>query len=331
MTKEQTANILSRFPDKKVVVFGDLMLDEYHWGRATRISPESPVMVVDIERESSVPGGAANVVNNLVALGAQVLVIGVVGDDNAGHILKEALKAEGADISGIVTDPSRPTTRKTRIVAHSQQVLRIDREQTYPVTNEIASKLLDRIHSELLGADAIVISDYNKGVLTNATASVAVKIAREAGLLLTANPKPQTVHFLQGAPFVQLNQIETESAAALLGILVPRNGGDTFSEEVGEQLRSRLELHNLLVTRGSKGLTLFSKDHAPQHIPPHVVEVFDVAGAGDTVISTMTLGLICGANAYDSAVIANRAAACVVRKVGVATVTVNEILSDWIV
>lgn len=330
MTKEQTADILSRFPDKKVVVFGDLMLDEYQWGRATRISPESPVMVVDIERESSVPGGAANVVNNLVALGAQVLVIGVVGDDSAGKILKEALKAEGADISGIVIDPSRPTTRKTRIVAHSQQVLRIDREQTYPVTNEIARKLLDRMHSELQGADAIVISDYNKGVLTHATASVAVKTAREAGLLLTANPKPQTVHFLQGAPFVQLNQIETESAAALLGILVPRNGGDTFSEEVGEQLRSRLELHNLLVTRGSKGLTLFSKDHEPQHIPPHVVEVFDVAGAGDTVISTMTLGLICGANAFDSSVIANRAAACVVRKVGVATVTVNEILSDWI-
>ncbi len=331
MTKEQTADILSRFPDKRVVVFGDLMLDEYHWGRATRISPESPVMVVDIDRETSVPGGAANVVNNLVALGAQVLVIGVVGDDVAGRVLTDALKAEGADTSGIVIDSTRPTTRKTRIVAHSQQVLRVDREQSDPVSDDIQRKLLDRMQSEFRGADAIVISDYNKGVLTNTTASVAVKTAREAGLMLTANPKPKTVHYLHGAPFVQLNQIETETAAALLGISVPRNGGDAFSEEVGEKLRNILELNNLLVTRGSKGLLLFSKDIAPQHIPPHVVEVYDVAGAGDTVISTLTLGLISGANAYESAVMANRAAACVVRKVGVATVTTNEIMNDWIV
>jgi D-glycero-beta-D-manno-heptose-7-phosphate kinase len=326
LNRQQYEDIVRAFAGQRLIVLGDLMVDEYLWGRATRISPESPVMVVDVERESSVPGGAANVVNNLLALGAQVAVIGVVGEDAAGEALVAALEAEGADVSGIVVDSSRPTTRKTRVVAHSQQVLRVDREQTHPVSFSVADEMLKQLRRELDSAQAVVVSDYNKGVVTEAVAQEAVQAVISAGRILTANPKPASAGFLKGASVLQVNQSEAEMAATILGT-------HSFSigsfEEAAAALGSRLGVGTLVVTRGAKGLALWSPEQGSRHIEAHPVEVYDVAGAGDTVISAMSMGLVTGASVDQAAVVANHAAACVVRKVGVATVSAQELLEDW--
>lgn len=329
LTRDEHKKLVDRFAGKRIIVLGDLMMDEYLWGKTSRISPEAPVMVVDVERESSVPGGAANVVNNLLALGADVAVVGLIGDDAAGEALTQALRDEGADTAGLVVDFSRPTTRKTRIVAHSQQVLRVDREQTHAADPEIAAELLARLRQLAKGAAALVISDYNKGVVTPELARDSVDAAREAGLLVTANPKPASAGWLGGTHVLQLNQSEAVATATRLGMEVEIFGPkDQFSDEMGAALRRSLSIETLLVTRGSKGLTLWS-DGSGCHIPPHVVEVYDSAGAGDTVISALTLTLAAGADVQTAAIVANHAAACVVRKLGVATVSPDELLAEW--
>jgi D-beta-D-heptose 7-phosphate kinase/D-beta-D-heptose 1-phosphate adenosyltransferase len=306
------------------------MMDEYLWGSATRISPESPVMVVDVERESSVPGGAANVVNNLLALGAHVSVLGVVGTDAAGVSLKEMLSRESADISGIVCDPTRPTTRKTRVVAQHQQVLRVDRERAHPLEIAVEDTLLQSIATILPHCSAAIISDYNKGVLTDHIARECVHISKKHGLTITANPKPTTAHRLAGVTALSLNKSEAEMTAALgSGRTSPLLFSDEFLDESGHILRKELKVENLLVTRGAKGLSLWPISGAAIHVPAHEVEVYDVAGAGDTVISMLTLALAAGANMEEALILANHAAACVVRKVGVAVVTVEELYGDW--
>jgi D-glycero-beta-D-manno-heptose-7-phosphate kinase len=329
ITRDEHAALVSAFSDRRIIVLGDLMMDEYLWGRTSRISPEAPVMVVDVERESSVPGGAANVVNNLLALGAKVSVIGVVGDDAGGDALSRALQQEGADVSGLVVDASRPTTRKTRIVAHNQQVLRVDREQTHAVGKEVAKSLLERLETLACHSDALLISDYNKGVVTPDVAREAVASARRAGIHVTANPKPASAGWLGGAKVLQLNQSEAISTATRMGMDVGLfSAKDEFAEALGEELREKLGVDTLLVTRGARGITFWSENER-RHIPPHVVEVYDSAGAGDTVISALTLSLAAEADVYTAAVVANHAAACVVRKLGVATVTPKELLAEW--
>jgi rfaE bifunctional protein kinase chain/domain len=321
--------LVEAFSGRRIIVLGDLMMDEYLWGRAGRISPEAPVMVVDVERESSVPGGAANVVNNLLALRAKVSVIGVVGEDLTGRALADSLAAEGADTSGLVIDSARPTTRKTRIVAHNQQVLRVDREQAHAVDERTADALVSRLRALAGQADALVVSDYNKGVVTPGVARMAVETARERGLIVTANPKPASAAWLRGASVLQLNQLEAVSTATRLGMDVGHFGRkDEFADGLGAELRGRLEVDALLVTRGSKGLAVWTSESSHQ-VPPHVVEVYDSAGAGDTVISALTLALAAGADLKTAAVVANLAAACVVRKLGVATVTPDELLEEW--
>lgn len=339
MNRQQYEQIVRRFAGRRIIVLGDLMMDEYLWGRATRISPESPVMVVEVDRETAVPGGAANVVNNLLALGAQVAVIGVVGEDAAGSALVAALEAEGADVSGIVTDSSRPTTRKTRVLAHNQQVLRIDREQAKPVSDAVAQKLLANLSRHLDNtagstgkAEAVLVSDYNKGVLTSQVARATVQAAREANTLLTANPKPPNVPFLSGANVVMLNQSEAEATAAIaagLGGTPSRFDIDDGLDDAGAALRQSLNVETLVITRGPKGLSLWHAWGGVRHISAYPVEVYDVAGAGDTVISVLTLGLTASAPIEEAAIVANHAGACVVRKVGVATVTAQELLADW--
>ena len=331
MNRDRFQAILRGFAGKRIVVVGDLMTDEYLWGRATRISPESPVMVVEVDRETSVPGGAANVVNNLLALGAAVSVVGVVGDDPAGRALKQALLDEGADIKGVVIDSSRPTTRKTRVVARSQQVLRIDREQTHPIPSTVEAQLVERIAASLRGAHAIVLSDYSKGVLTDGVSRAAVRFAGEARTPLIANSKPANVRSLAGASLVQLNRYEAQETltAAYLGRPHPRFSRDEEWEDAGALLRQELGIDTLLVTRGEKGLTFWKAGGSVAHVAAHPVEVYDEAGAGDTVLSALTLSIASGAGIEEAGSIANRAAAAVVQKVGVATVTVQELLSAW--
>jgi rfaE bifunctional protein kinase chain/domain len=331
MNRNRFQQILRSFIGKRVVVIGDLMTDEYLWGAATRISPESPVMVVEVERETSVPGGAANVVNNVLALGGLVSVAGVVGDDPAGTALRQALADEGADISAVVTDSSRPTTRKTRVVAKHQQVLRIDREQTHPIPQAVERELLERAVAAMRGASAVVLSDYNKGVMTAGMSRAAVAAARDLRLPLIANSKPANVRALAGATVVQLNRYEAQETltAAYLGRPHPRFLRDEEWEDAGALLRQELNVEALLVTRGEKGLSFWLPDGSVTHVPAHPVEVFDEAGAGDTVISALTLSLASGVPLEEAGFIANRAAAAVVQKVGVATVTVDELLASW--
>ncbi|HZP84171.1 MAG TPA: PfkB family carbohydrate kinase [Chthonomonadaceae bacterium] len=323
MNYDRYRQIVRRFADRRVIVLGDLMMDEYLLGNATRISPESPVMVVDIESERCVPGGAANVVNNLLALGAQVAVIGVVGQDTAGEALRADLSARGADVTGIVADASRPTTRKTRVVAHSQQVLRVDREQTHPIAPSVAECLLEHLRREIAEAEILAVSDYNKGVLTPQVARAAVQVARQAGRLLTSNPKPANARALAGADLIQLNQGEAQATSG-----DSRFAGEEGLDAAGTALVRALGVETLVVTRGAKGLSIWHTEGGARHIPAHPVEVYDVAGAGDTVISALTLGLAAGATVEEAAEVANHAAACVVRKVGVATVTPEELLAD---
>jgi len=331
MNRTRYQQILRSFAGKRVVVIGDLMTDEYLWGRATRISPESPVMVVEVDRESSVPGGAANVVNNLLALGSAVSVVGVVGDDAAGRELNKALVNEGADISGVVTDPSRPTTRKTRVLARHQQVLRIDREQTHPIPFAVERELIERAAAAMRGASAVVLSDYNKGVATDGVSRSAVQAARTARLPFIANSKPANVRGLAGATVVQLNRYEAQETltAAYLGRPHPKFLRDEEWEDAGALLRQELDIDTLLVTRGEKGLSFWAADGRVTHVPAHPVEVFDEAGAGDTVISALTLSIAAGAALDEAGYIANRAAAAVVQKVGVATVTAAELMDGW--
>jgi D-beta-D-heptose 7-phosphate kinase/D-beta-D-heptose 1-phosphate adenosyltransferase len=331
MNFERYTEIVRGYTGRRILVFGDLMMDEYLWGSATRISPESPVMVVDVERETRVPGGAANVVNNLLALGAEVHVVGVVGDDAGGELLRTDLRERGADIQGIITDATRPTTRKTRVVAHSQQVLRVDREQKHPVNEDVTERLLTAYQARVGGCEAILVSDYAKGLLTEEIARSIVRIANREHVPTVCNLKPKSARFFQGANLITLNQIEAEQTAELLGL--PGVTVGTFAEisaleATAPELVKRLVVETLIVTRSAKGLSLLTA-RGVEHIAPHLVEVYDGAGAGDTVISALTLGMTAGGSVAEAAFLANRAGACVVRKLGVATITQEEILADW--
>lgn len=326
MNKKRATEILANFAGKRVVVVGDVMLDEYVWGQVNRISPEAPVMVVDAERYSHVPGGAANVVNNLCAMGATGLMVGIVGDDAAGKSLAEDLSGEGADTTGLVVDAGRPTTRKTRIIAHSQQVVRVDHEKRGNVSADTIAGLIKSIEKLAETAHAIVLSDYIKGVVSPEIIDACVRISREKNLPLTGNLKPKTISAGSSLTVLTLNLLEASQAT----------GGDPLDTDekihaAGRDLVARTGSEHVLITRGSHGLTLVSgvSPGKPQYVPARPVEVYDVAGAGDTVISALTLALAAGATPLEAVTLANHTAAEAVKKVGVATVSPAEILASW--
>ena len=324
VSRERYEEIVRGFARGSVLVVGDLMMDEYLRGAVRRISPESPVMIVEVEGEEFKPGGAANVASNLLDLGARVMVAGVVGEDEIGRLLKAELEQRGMGTGGILADPSRPTTRKTRVVAQSQQVLRVDREQTHPIAPQVACRLLEVTAAHLNDIDAVLLSDYRKGVLTPETVEGLCEQARAAGKPLLANAKPASAKWLRGARVVSFNSAEAEELARA------RVPDDLIElQAYGVRLLNELDVEMLVITRGAKGLAYWRNDGEFRHIPAHVVEVFDVAGAGDTTISAMTLALISGASAHEAAFIANHAGACVVRKSGVATVHPDELIEDW--
>jgi len=320
---ERYEEILRRFAGVSILVIGDLMIDEYLQGSVRRISQESPVMVVEVESDEFKPGGAANVGNNLRALGARVAIAGVVGDDEGGKLLRTEMAALKIETAGIFTDSTRPTTRKTRVIAQGQQVLRVDREQTDPVSETMSELLAAYITEAMTAVDAVLVSDYRKGVLTQETAIHAINLAQEAGKPLITNPKPSSAHWLRGARVLSLNRSEAEELGRR------RITGDEKGEcAFGESLRSDLDVDTLVITWGAKGLSYWRRNGEYRYVPAHRVEVADVAGAGDTTISAMALSLLAGANTYEAAVIANRAGACVVRKSGVATLTIDELFNE---
>ena len=325
MTAQQAEQILARVAGKRILVIGDLMVDEYIWGHVSRVSPEAPVMVVEAESHTFVPGGAANVVHNLRVLGAEVVVAGVVGRDVVGERLLDEMRSLGADTSGVVVAEDRPTTQKTRVIAHSQsgsqQVVRVDREKRAPLPDPAAVKLIGVSRDLMTVSDALLFSDYDKGVLAEPTVQTLTEVARHRGVVVTANPKPSSAAFYRGASVIQLKKMEAEHASGVHLVRVPE---DTF-HEVGMRLRQRLGVDNLLITRSAQGLTVFTEDGGFTDIAPHLVEVFDGTGAGDSTISALTLALAAGTGVVDAAAIGNAAGGAVVRKIGVATARADEI------
>jgi len=314
------SQILEAAPSCTVAVLGDLMLDEWIIGTASRISPEAPVPVVRWDERKIAPGGAANVVMNLRSLGAEVLVAGVVGDDSSGHSLAQAMKESGADISALVFDLSRPTTLKTRVLAARQQMLRIDRESDEPFSDYDRERLEERLMPLLERADILCISDYDKGLVTCGLTSRAVAKMHESGKRVTGGPKPHNLNCFEQADFLSLNEKEASESVGF------KLTDDVSVERAGTLLRERLNADALVITRGGKGVMLFQKNDAPRIHAGHAAEVFDVAGAGDTFLSGATLALATGAEYSLACELGNLAAAASVRHVGVVAVSPAEVL-----
>jgi rfaE bifunctional protein kinase chain/domain len=320
LSRERAATLTGAFAGKRIVVLGDVMLDEFIWGRVRRISPEAPVPVVEVDRQTLALGGAGNVASNLVALGASARPIGVVGNDSDAERLRSAFRDVGVNAEGLVTDEDRPTTSKTRVIAHSQQVVRADRESRTPIRQEIEERLLSIFRSELESADAVVVSDYGKGLLTPALLSSALTAAREKGITVCLDPKMRNFVHYQPVTVITPNNQEAAEAA---GIEIEDEESLT---EAGRKLLASIECRAVLITRGEEGMTLFTEDGVT-HIPTVAREVYDVTGAGDTVIATLALAIASGASLEEAAVLANHAAGVVVAKVGTASVTRDELLA----
>jgi len=309
---------LDKFPKAKILVVGDLMVDHYIWGNVSRISPEAPVPVVEVTDESIRPGGAANVFNNIVALDGQVDLCGVIGADEPGRWLQQEVKQCGASIDGLVSEDHRPTIQKTRIVAHSQQVVRYDREKRHPVSSSAQHKIFEFILNKMEspdGCDCLVLSDYAKGVITQGLTKDLLSLAKKNGVPTIVDPKVSHMDFYREVTVVTPNHLEASQAS----------GVDIVDEqsllEAGHRLLKRLNCEAVLITRGEKGMSLFEKNGGVTHIPTMAKAVFDVTGAGDTVVGTLALALATGATLTEAATLANYAAGVVVGIVGTATVS----------
>jgi D-beta-D-heptose 7-phosphate kinase/D-beta-D-heptose 1-phosphate adenosyltransferase len=310
---------IKRFPQAAVLVVGDLMLDHYIWGKVSRISPEAPVPVVHVDSESLQLGGASNVYNNIVALGGRAEVCGVVGADEGGRRLLGALGTRRAGRTGVVIDSDRPTTRKTRVIAHNQQVVRFDVERRTEITRAVQRRILRHIESRLGDISCLVVSDYAKGVITSALMADLVRLTSSRRIPLVVDPKVEHFSYYKGVTVVTPNHLEATQAAGLHG------DDDRVVAEAGETIRQRLGCHSVLVTRGERGMSLFESDGTSLHIPTTARQVYDVTGAGDTVVATLALALATGASIKDAAVLANHAAGIVVGMVGTATVTPQQL------
>jgi rfaE bifunctional protein kinase chain/domain len=314
--------IVDRFAGRKVMVLGDLMVDRYVWGHVERISPEAPVPVVEIERESAALGGAGNVAANLRALGAEPVLVSVVGDDADGKQLCRALAERGVDPRRVIADRARPTTVKTRIIAHSQQVVRTDRESRADLEGEALARLLDALGDELPGCEAMVVSDYGKGVIHPAPLERALSLARRARIPVCVDPKESHIDHYKGVSLLTPNQHEA-------GYVMGRRVVDEASLlEVGWGLQKRLDAGAVLVTRGPQGMSLFERGGRLTHLPTVAREVYDVTGAGDTVVSVVALGLAAGAELPNACYLSNHAAGIVIREIGTASCTRDQLLGS---
>lgn len=312
---------VERFPQAAVLVVGDLILDHYVWGRVTRISPEAPVPVVHVTSEEFKLGGAANVFNNIHALGGQADICGVVGADESGRRLLKELGIRRKGRGGVIIDPDRPTTRKSRVVAHHQQVVRFDVETRQELKSALQKRIVRYVESRLREISCLVVSDYAKGVVTQALMADLTRLAAQRGIPLLVDPKVEHFSYYKGVTLVTPNHLEATQAAGIQG------DDDQTIHEAGTMIRQRLGCQAVLVTRGEKGMSLFEGDGVQWHIPTRARQVYDVTGAGDTVVGTLALALATGTSLRDAAYLANQAAGVVVGLVGTATVTGKQ-LSD---
>jgi rfaE bifunctional protein kinase chain/domain len=321
LTKSRASEILQALRDRYVVVLGDVMLDEFVWGDVTRISPEAPVPVVDVRRESVHLGGAANVLANLVALGARGSVVGVVGNDGTGERLRVGLRELGIHDS-LIVDETRPSTTKTRIVAHSQLVVRADRESRTPVSAKIEEKIVSCLNDELKRADAFVVSDYDKGVITPAILREILPVAYGQVPVLI-DPKLRNFNFYRPATLVTPNHFEA------LRMSDSEDTSNDGSHHAARVIREKLGCDAVLITRGDRGMLLLGADGEPVYVETAAREVYDVTGAGDTVIAALAGALATGATMLEAASLANHAAGVVVGKVGTATATAAELMATF--
>lgn len=316
---------------QRVIVVGDAMLDQFTWGRVQRISPEAPVPVVEFEHESFMPGGAANVARNLISLGATAELVGTIGRDAAGQTLRDLLGREGVDCGGLRPHAHRPTSIKTRIIANRQQLVRVDREARGDLDAPASARLLRHLESRLDGADAVIVGDYGKGVVTQWLLDRVREACRARGLWLSVDPKPVHHLNLEGVSLLTPNRKEAFELAGLADSLATASpvAGDATLFTVAERLLSQLHPALLLITLGEHGMLLCQRGQASVQIPTRAREVFDVSGAGDTVIAAFTLAIAAGASPVEAAEFSNHAAGVVVGKLGTAVVTPEELLASF--
>ncbi len=308
----------------RIAVLGDVMLDEFIWGDVVRISPEAPVPVVNIQRESTRLGGAANVLANITALGASAKVIGVIGEDVAAQKLRDALRAQGERTEHtLIVDEARPTTMKTRIIARQQMVVRADREHREHVNGSVESRIIDAVKDAIANADALVVSDYDKGVVTRRILEETLALAYER-IPVLVDPKIRNFDFYRPATLVTPNHHEA------LRLTNSEQDTDEGLQLAAREIRARLSCDAVLITRGERGMMLVESDGAPVSVETAAREVFDVTGAGDTVIATLATAMAAGASMKEAAVLANHAAGIVVGKLGTATASAEELINSFV-
>jgi len=325
-------SLLAAFSRSKILVIGDLMLDEFLWGKVTRISPEAPVPVVEVQRRAAYPGGAANVARNLASLGAQTSLAGVIGDDDAGRQLVDILGAEKIGTDSVRATASRPTTHKTRVCAitrqlhdhldieDQQQIVRVDNESREPLDTASKAWLFDRLRADIATHDAIILEDYAKGLIDQELVTLVISEAKKRGKIVAIDPNPNNPFDWSGATVLKPNRKE-----AFQSVGMPFSTGEDAILKAGTVLQKRHAVRDVLITLGEAGMLLLEEGHKPYHTPTRAQDVFDVSGAGDTAIAAFTLALAAGANGIEAAEIANHAAGVVVAKLGTATLNVQEL------
>lgn len=330
LNSSRVNKLLTAARRSRILVVGDVMLDQFIWGSVSRISPEAPVPVVDFKSESFMPGGAANVARNLSALGATPELFAVVGNDDSAGRLRTLLREQHIDCGGLVEHPSRPTSIKTRIVAHQQQVVRVDRESRGHLDTSTTGHLLEAIGKRLKGAGAVIVGDYGKGVVTQGLLDALKDLCRKRGVWLSLDPKPVHHLNLSGLSLITPNRKE---AFELSGLPDDTRAADPLKDinlvRTAGRLLNDISPALLLITLGEQGMLLCRRGEKPIHIPTVAQEVFDVSGAGDTVIASFTLAIAAGASPLEAAIISNHAAGVVVGKVGTAIVTPGELAASF--
>jgi rfaE bifunctional protein kinase chain/domain len=321
MNADRLHTLFKEFSGRRIAVVGDLMIDRYYWGKVDRVSPEAPVPVVEVESESVRLGGAANVAHNIQSLGGVPLLVGLVGGDPMAEVLRRILQERSLTADGIVVDAARPTTVKTRVIAHAQHVVRIDYESKSPCPEPLAAGLVGAVQRVIDSLDGIILEDYNKGVLTPDVIGRLIALAHTRNVPVAVDPKFNNFLDYRGVTVFKPNRREAEE------VLGGRLRTVEEVERAGRKMLDLLEAQNILLTRGEEGMSLFERDGTVTHLPTIAEQVHDVSGAGDTVISTLTMALVAGATMREAAVLANYAGGLVVGEVGIVPIHPQKLLA----
>lgn len=320
LSESRVGELMTRWAGKQIAVIGDLMLDRYFWGSVSRVSPEAPVPVVDVEHESFHLGGASNVANNLKSLGATPLMLGVIGDDNSGKLLLDIVHGSGLETAGILADADRPTTVKTRVIGNNQQIVRLDREVKSAINNAMADRLQQVLHTYRDTLAGIILQDYNKGVITPHVIGQTIAFANAHDIPVHVDPKFQNFFEYRGVTLFKPNRKETQDA---IGVTL---NSDEDVARAGSMLLERLQCDNVLITLGARGMMLFERNGDVSSVATKARHVADVSGAGDTVIATIAAAVAGGAGIREAAALANVAAGVVCAEPGIIAIEPQPLL-----